>query len=1204
MKKTLFLVCLSLISCVLFAQNKPIVQQTDSRHRIETYLYSLGEDSVRYTIEGVQDTLLTELFRKNGQFYKKSFRKDSTFFYDILERLAIKQYFFEGKNNDSTVYYYSDGTLSGTQTRRDSLLILKQFEKSGNTLTKIYEFFPFLHYTIQRDEKGRIRASKFKIERNGNDTFRFNYDTTYYAGNRIKSIEHNSFKYAAWDSYSFWNDNMNYEKQEYYSPDGQLLVAQIPDSLRLFPFKDNIDCYYGFKNRSGEVIISPRFDNVKRSDFMHFICDDGTNQVLMRLDGKIIANQKMQNIRGVYKDNFNGSYENNAYRETFMSSWRYRSYANYAFNVDDKYGLIDTLGHILLPPQYSMIQEYNPVFNMAYFQDNTKDFQVKREGIIDVATQTIVGAGRFPSVKFTLQKDFFIYADTILKLNKPAKKGLINRQGEVVLPASYLHIVDASTRLFWVYKTGQNDILNNDLNQLHKFPCGLFDAQNQKWLCEPIYYMVNTNYSFKPSKILYHREKKRCGVLDSAGHWLLPMAYDTIIQIASDKYITSIGGRYAIFDYAKQQLITQNYDCLIPFSPDYDDLLPNHYFLPNEYKAYFIAKKQGKWGVINQNDEIIVAFEYDYAGFEKTIYRGDLQHFVFLKGDSVYLFDKKYFPKPLPNNRLDPFWMDKDLSKWVLLDDETSLFVINKKMTVVIPPQYKIVSEYTYKEPFPTFTQRDIFVVENKEHKRQIVFSETGKMADFSFSEPLLWANPQSPIVFFGDNTQLDAGIKVGHLSSGKIIHNIKTGGVSIGDAQKGTYFVKNNVPLLPSKDEPLPYSRIDTLAIDDDGWLMFDAQGQQISKDTFRFPIPFFAGIGCGMVGEKWGLWQSDGKAIAPPQYESAVRDDSSGTFALFQNIGLNNWLVLFDKKGKQIVGTGRYDGISDYYDKYALVKKGDKVGLVDTFGREIIPISDLTNDNVNFMDSLNIAVLYAQKYRKTNDTIIRFGMATVVNRYFRNLPIQFAARSEAQNSPDSLDLPNDLRNLVWHKLLETQIHPFFQTVEKRNIKRSLNFKTYKVYTLSYSHSDYQMMRFGYNASTVFLYDLFVDNQNISFSLLKDSTDNAVYHNYRKEKGNWRKINAADVFNLTPENTLKINDLLVQKIRQLTDKDIDCGTSASFWERAKFHFLIKPKGIIFYFNTKVDNPKRRDGFYQIEFEKFFVPIEISWAELKPFLKG
>jgi hypothetical protein len=71
-----------------------------------------------------------------------------------------------------------------------------------------------------------------------------------------------------------------------------------------------------------------------------------------------------------------------------------------------------------------------------------------------------------------------------------------------------------------------------------------------------------------------------------------------------------------------------------------------------------------------------------------------------------------------------------------------------------------------------------------------------------------------------------------------------------------------------------------------------------------------------------------------------------------------------------------------------------------------------------------------------------------------------------------------------------------------------------------------------------------------------------------------------------------------------LKDKDIDCGTSSSFWERGQTCYLTNKNGMIFYFTLKSHKPINSFYFDKTPFEQFFVPIEVSWAELKPFLKN
>ena len=135
-------------------------------------------------------------------------------------------------------------------------------------------------------------------------------------------------------------------------------------------------------------------------------------------------------------------------------------------------------------------------------------------------------------------------------------------------------------------------------------------------------------------------------------------------------------------------------------------------------------------------------------------------------------------------------------------------------------------------------------------------------------------------------------------------------------------------------------------------------------------------------------------------------------------------------------------------------------------------------------------------------------------------------------------------------------------------------------------------------------LYDLFVDNQYIAFSVLKDTAGfTTVYHNFKKKDNAWYPLSTNDLFNLNSDNAFKINDLLTQKIKQLTDKDIDCGTSDSFWQRAQNQYLVRHEGVVFYFTTKQKAGVSTLNFNSFNFEKTFVPILLTWAELKPFLK-
>ena len=117
MKQTLVFILLFCFSSTLFAQNTPLIKQLGNNQRTETYPFFIGGDSVRYTISGTNDTMLTELFWSSGQISSKAWRKDSIYYYYGFGQLAAKRYLstHQEKVNttDSTIYYSLNGLVYG-----------------------------------------------------------------------------------------------------------------------------------------------------------------------------------------------------------------------------------------------------------------------------------------------------------------------------------------------------------------------------------------------------------------------------------------------------------------------------------------------------------------------------------------------------------------------------------------------------------------------------------------------------------------------------------------------------------------------------------------------------------------------------------------------------------------------------------------------------------------------------------------------------------------------------------------------------------------------------------------------------------------------------------------------------------------------------------------------------------------------------------
>ena len=121
----------------------------------------------------------------------------------------------------------------------------------------------------------------------------------------------------------------------------------LPDSVILIPFKDNVECYYGLKNRRGDTILTPQFDQIEPFGQDLFKAKIGTKVVMLRKDGKILTKNTMNDIApvalnigyGSSSDRDNLSQADFSFYEALTS---YPQYFN--FKVGEKFGLIGLKG--------------------------------------------------------------------------------------------------------------------------------------------------------------------------------------------------------------------------------------------------------------------------------------------------------------------------------------------------------------------------------------------------------------------------------------------------------------------------------------------------------------------------------------------------------------------------------------------------------------------------------------------------------------------------------------------------------------------------------------------------------------------------------------------------------------------------------------------------------------------------------------------
>ncbi len=1173
--KSLFFTLLTLFSTLTFGQQKPIVDNINKTMRTETYRrVKYQTDSIRFTIVGQNDTVLINTFYLNGQLEYQCWPDDSIYHFDKLGRLKDKIYFSKAEKNQkrTEISYYANQKIQRIKTHQQSDEASWHYDETGVLTVHIEkkQITPSpknrdastVFYTVCYDGQNRKRLSQRKIAGYvyRNDSTTLYLDTAFYETGRIQKTQS-----------SIKNKVLTFVE---FNPYGQKIVPFIPDSLRLVPFKDNYNCYYGLKNDRDDTLFSPRFDNVlplNHDDL--FAVQIGDKVQLWRQDGKQLSTNSMQGLSNLERswhkmhNRINSEWSENNYTDKNIfendRATEGRSDAFFNFKSDTGNGIINAEGKVVMPPQYPPFYAVDKGYKYFAYTKVTHSYQSRHSKTIDLSGKILFN-DRYPYVAMSPIQGYFYTAnqENIEDKTQFARHGLVDSTGTEILPNLYKSITPFAgntSNLVWV-DLGKEGRGSYGEKKLITERSGIFNIKTRKWHI-PLNILIHKEYDDDRSNFVARQlDTQKYGLIDEKGATVLPFIYDSLyLGDKKDYYILIKNGNYQFYSIEKKTF-SANYAFLQHLDIDHS--------LRKPYPSYFTVKRGDKWGIIDNQETVIAPFEYDYAAEERGY--GDATSLVLVKNNEVLIYEFYAFPKPLPK----PFVVkeNEQFQNFSLVDKPNRFCLVDMKTgRVVLPPQYETlnIDENSYRN------NGRYRIVEAEKGKRKILFANETELIDYPFDLFPKHISGSKNLMLF----KTEKAMQIAHLRQGKILRTVTEGGIAIGSDTLDNYFI-SEIPPIEKEINNYSWTLRDTLSQHDRNWIWLDVNGKRLSTDTFRYPLRFERGLGVGMVGDKYGIWREDGSVFAPPQYESIQYNSDERQFYLFQNIGLKNWLVMMDLSGKILVNTGFYDGITSFYTDYALVSLDGKIGLIDTNGREIIAPIIMENSTVNFLDSLDYTARYDKlKGKKTE----------IPDEYFfysNPLPVSTSNYKGIKVFDfDTFPYLAQNRNLVFNILLKPQLPYILQTANDKSI--------YRAYKRVQSHStDFgRGCGNGIARNGNIRFPSFSDKA-ISFTTTKtgQSDSDIDYINYRRRNGAWQQVRINEVLNLTMDNPLKINDLLGKKIQTLKDEDIDCGLAASFLDRSVDKALLTERGINFYFSGK--------NRYN-----WSIPVELTWEELKPFLK-
>ncbi len=294
-------------------------------------------------------------------------------------------------------------------------------------------------------------------------------------------------------------------------------------------------------------------------------------------------------------------------------------YSYYTAYENGKFGVINNDGETVIEPSYDeMIAIPNnsrPIFICTYDVDDDAG-TYKTKAINEKNEEILVGYDKIEAIDNYDSKQNVWYEDNVLRVSKNGKYGIINFEGQEILPCEYDEItaLKGVKSNFIVKKDGKVGLVNEvgqtivnteyknvlTLKEGYKSEYVIVDENNKYGiistsgtvLIEPKYEGVKYIGS---SHLFAVKEDKTWKLMDTEENKIIINGgYKDIVEAKSENIIVvDDDGKYGVVSKDNKEKI----------EPQYEDL-------KYAFSIYYIAKKDGKYGIINLENEEVIKFEY------------------------------------------------------------------------------------------------------------------------------------------------------------------------------------------------------------------------------------------------------------------------------------------------------------------------------------------------------------------------------------------------------------------------------------------------------------------------------------------------------------------------------------------------------------------------------------------------------------------
>lgn len=373
-------------------------------------------------------------------------------------------------------------------------------------------------------------------------------------------------------------------------------------------------------------------------------------------------------------------------------------YKYFTLEQNQKYGVIDRNGNIVIEAEYGAVQIPNPskaIFVcVKEYNENTKEYETvvynEKKEVLLSNYKNVQAISIYTNVNSTP------YEKSVLTYKENGKYGLINLEGKQITKPVYDEISSIN------YKEGTFLVKQNELEGIINMKGKVIIKCEYESVTSDNYYSENGNK--KQAGFIVSKKTEdgyRYGYANYRGTIILNPIYtqlERVTEIANEK-----GVYFIAFKNGQAGLLKNNKEIL---NYEYEDIQYN------VLGSIFVTKRNGKYGAVNQEGTTVLYPEYD------NVYTGGM-YLNALKDKDIFIFD-------LNGNKIETNEVSKTKTEnanyYITIDKNNKYKVVDSKDNIIID------NDYTYIEYLPG----DYFIVE-RDSKSGIIDSNGKSVIELKY---------------------------------------------------------------------------------------------------------------------------------------------------------------------------------------------------------------------------------------------------------------------------------------------------------------------------------------------------------------------------------------------------------------------------------------------------------------------------------------